>query len=69
MLQADGGASFFTGFVSGVGEVWASVQIAMAAGLPCTALRDAMLTHPTFVEGADLIVLLCTFGVKPNQSA
>ena len=28
-----------------------SVQIAMIAGLPYTALRDAVLTHPTLVEG------------------
>jgi hypothetical protein len=28
-----------------------SVQIAMNAGLPYTALRDAILTHPTLVEG------------------
>ena len=33
------------------GEVMASVQIAMMAGLPYTTLRDAMLTHPTLVEG------------------
>jgi hypothetical protein len=29
----------------------AAVQIAMIAGLPHTALRDAVLTHPTLVEG------------------
>jgi hypothetical protein len=23
----------------------------MAAGLPCTALRDMVLTHPTMAEG------------------
>ncbi len=28
-----------------------AVQIAMTAGLPYTALRDAILTHPTLVEG------------------
>jgi hypothetical protein len=28
-----------------------AVQIAMIAGLPFTALRDAVLTHPTLVEG------------------
>ena len=28
-----------------------SVQIAMIAGLPYTALRDAILTHPTLAEG------------------
>jgi hypothetical protein len=28
-----------------------AVQIAMIAGLPYTALRDAVLTHPTLAEG------------------
>jgi pyruvate/2-oxoglutarate dehydrogenase complex dihydrolipoamide dehydrogenase (E3) component len=41
----------FTGFGVGAGEILASVQIAMTAGLPYTALRDAILTHPTLVEG------------------
>ena len=35
----------------GAGEILAAVQIAMIAGLPYTALRDAVLTHPTLVEG------------------
>jgi pyruvate/2-oxoglutarate dehydrogenase complex dihydrolipoamide dehydrogenase (E3) component len=33
------------------GEVVAVVQTAMMAGLPYTALRDAVLTHPTMAEG------------------
>ena len=41
----------FTAFGVGAGEILASVQIAMIAGLPYTALRDAVLTHPTLVEG------------------
>ena len=41
----------FTAFGVGAGEVMASVQIAMIAGLPYTALRDAVLTHPTLTEG------------------
>jgi pyruvate/2-oxoglutarate dehydrogenase complex dihydrolipoamide dehydrogenase (E3) component len=41
----------FTGFGVDAGEVLASVQIAMIGGLPYTALRDAILTHPTLVEG------------------
>jgi pyruvate/2-oxoglutarate dehydrogenase complex dihydrolipoamide dehydrogenase (E3) component len=41
----------FTAFAVGVGEILAAVQIAMIAGLPYTALRDAVLTHPTLVEG------------------
>ena len=35
----------------GAGEMMGATQIAMIAGLPYTALRDAILTHPTFVEG------------------
>ena len=41
----------FTVFGVGAGEIMATVQIAMIAGLPYTALRDAVLTHPTLVEG------------------
>jgi pyruvate/2-oxoglutarate dehydrogenase complex dihydrolipoamide dehydrogenase (E3) component len=41
----------FTALGVGAGEVLGSVQVAMIAGLPYTALRDAVLTHPTLVEG------------------
>ena len=41
----------FTAFGVGAGEIMAAVQIAMIAGLPYTALRDAVLAHPTLVEG------------------
>ena len=41
----------FTAFGVGAGEIMASVQIAMIAQLPYTALRDAILTHPTLPEG------------------
>jgi pyruvate/2-oxoglutarate dehydrogenase complex dihydrolipoamide dehydrogenase (E3) component len=41
----------FTAFGVGAGEIMASVQVAMIAGIPYTALRDAILTHPTLVEG------------------
>jgi len=41
----------FTAFGVGAGEVLAAVQVAMIAGLPYTALRDAVLTHPTLAEG------------------
>ena len=33
------------------GEIMGAVQIAMIADLPYTALRDAVLTHPTLLEG------------------
>jgi len=41
----------FTVFGAGAGEILGAVQIAMIAGLPYTALRDAVLTHPTLIEG------------------
>jgi pyruvate/2-oxoglutarate dehydrogenase complex dihydrolipoamide dehydrogenase (E3) component len=41
----------FTVFGVGAGEIMGAVQIAMIAGAPYTALRDAVLTHPTLVEG------------------
>jgi pyruvate/2-oxoglutarate dehydrogenase complex dihydrolipoamide dehydrogenase (E3) component len=41
----------FTALGVSAGEILASAQVAMIAGLPYTALRDAVLTHPTLVEG------------------
>ena len=41
----------FTAFGVEAGEVMATVQVAMLAGLPYTALRDAVFTHPTMLEG------------------
>jgi pyruvate/2-oxoglutarate dehydrogenase complex dihydrolipoamide dehydrogenase (E3) component len=52
----------FTAFGVGAGEVMASVQIAMLAKLPYTALRDAVITHPTLTEG--LVIL---FSAVPSH--
>jgi hypothetical protein len=41
----------FTAFGVDAGEIMSSVQIAVIAGLPYTALRDAILAHPTLLEG------------------
>ena len=41
----------FTALAVDGGEIMSSVQIAMIAGLPYTAFRDAILTHPTLAEG------------------
>jgi pyruvate/2-oxoglutarate dehydrogenase complex dihydrolipoamide dehydrogenase (E3) component len=41
----------FTAVAVDAGETMASVQTAMMAGLPYTALRDAIWAHPTLVEG------------------
>ena len=51
----------FTAFGVGAGEVLGAVQVAMIAGLPYTALRDAVLTHPTLVEG-----LISLFSSAPS---
>jgi pyruvate/2-oxoglutarate dehydrogenase complex dihydrolipoamide dehydrogenase (E3) component len=52
LVEADGDRILgFTGLGVDAGEILSSVQIAMTAGLPYTALRDAVLTHPTLVEG------------------
>ena len=48
----------FTGFGIGAGELLPAVQLAMSAGLPYTALRDSILTHPTLSEG--LVALFAT---------
>lgn len=40
-----------TAFGVGAAEIPTSVQIAMNADLPYRPLRDAILTHPTLVEG------------------
>jgi pyruvate/2-oxoglutarate dehydrogenase complex dihydrolipoamide dehydrogenase (E3) component len=45
----------FTGFAVDAEEIMGSVQIAMIAGLPYTALREAILTHPTLVEGLNFL--------------
>jgi pyruvate/2-oxoglutarate dehydrogenase complex dihydrolipoamide dehydrogenase (E3) component len=52
----------FTAFGVGAGEIMSAVQIAMIAGLPYTRLRDAILTHPTLVEG-----LISLFSSAPTN--
>jgi pyruvate/2-oxoglutarate dehydrogenase complex dihydrolipoamide dehydrogenase (E3) component len=49
----------FAAFGVGAGEVMGCVQIAMLGGIPYTALRDAVLAHPTIPEG---LVALFSFG-------
>jgi pyruvate/2-oxoglutarate dehydrogenase complex dihydrolipoamide dehydrogenase (E3) component len=45
----------FTAFSPAAGEIMAVVQTAMIARLPYTALRDAILTHPTMAEGLGVL--------------
>jgi pyruvate/2-oxoglutarate dehydrogenase complex dihydrolipoamide dehydrogenase (E3) component len=66
LVESDGERILgFTAVGVGAGETMASVQIAMIAGLPYTALRDAVLTHPTLAEG--LGVLFLSEPVAQNQ--
>jgi pyruvate/2-oxoglutarate dehydrogenase complex dihydrolipoamide dehydrogenase (E3) component len=53
----------FTMFGVMAGEVMATVQVAMLGGLPYTALRDAVFTHPTMLEG-----LIPLFSAVPARS-
>jgi pyruvate/2-oxoglutarate dehydrogenase complex dihydrolipoamide dehydrogenase (E3) component len=41
----------FTAFGSSAGEVISVMQLAIANGLPYTAVRDSTFTHPTIAEG------------------
>lgn len=41
----------FAAFGAGAGEIMSCVQIAMISGAPYTAIREAILAHPTFPEG------------------
>jgi pyruvate/2-oxoglutarate dehydrogenase complex dihydrolipoamide dehydrogenase (E3) component len=52
LIEKDGDRILgFTAFGVEAGEIMPAVQVAMAAGLPYTALRDLVLTHPTMAEG------------------
>jgi pyruvate/2-oxoglutarate dehydrogenase complex dihydrolipoamide dehydrogenase (E3) component len=63
LVEADGDRILgFTAFGAGAGEVLAVAQVAMAGGLPYTALRDAVLTHPTIAEG-----LIALFTATPTK--
>ncbi|HJQ14184.1 MAG TPA: FAD-dependent oxidoreductase [Anaerolineales bacterium] len=54
----------FTVFGVDGGEIMSAVQIAMIGNLPYTALRDAILAHPTLAEG--LMVLFSSVPTEVN---
>ena len=54
----------FTAFAVDAGEIMPSIQTAMMARLPYTAIRDAIWSHPTLVEG-----LFPLFSSTPSLSA
>ncbi len=51
LVGADGRILGFTALGAEASEAMAVVQTAMLGGLPYTALRDAIFTHPTAAEG------------------
>ncbi|HKO11492.1 MAG TPA: FAD-dependent oxidoreductase [Acidobacteriaceae bacterium] len=53
----------FAAFGVGAGEIMGCIQIAMLGGLPYTALREAVLAHPTIPEG-----LISLFSATPSSS-
>jgi len=55
----------FTALGMEAGEIIAAIQVAMLAGLPYTALRDAIFTHPTMLEG--LIPLFSAVPASPQK--
>jgi pyruvate/2-oxoglutarate dehydrogenase complex dihydrolipoamide dehydrogenase (E3) component len=57
----------FTALATQAGELMSVVHTAMLAKLPYTALRDAILTHPTMAEG--LIVLFAGVPAKSKAGA
>ena len=63
LVAEDGTILGFTVFGVDGGEIMGAVQMAMLGKLPYTAIRDAVLTHPTLMEG--LIVL---FSSVPTQA-
>jgi pyruvate/2-oxoglutarate dehydrogenase complex dihydrolipoamide dehydrogenase (E3) component len=51
------------------GEGMAVVEMAMLTGLPYTALRDAILTHPTMAEGLNALFSSVPGGNTLNLAA
>jgi pyruvate/2-oxoglutarate dehydrogenase complex dihydrolipoamide dehydrogenase (E3) component len=62
VVAADDSILGFTIFGVDGGEIMGAVQIAMLGKLPYTAIREAVLTHPTLMEG--LIVLFSSVPVS-----
>lgn len=65
LIGADDRILGFTAFGAEASEMLAAVQVAMIGGLPYTALRDGIFTHPTAAEG--LIGLFSGPLVEPAQ--
>lgn len=64
LIGADDRILGFTAFAAEASEMMAVVQTAMLGGMPSTALRDAIFTHPTAAEG-----LVTLFASTPLEAA
>jgi pyruvate/2-oxoglutarate dehydrogenase complex dihydrolipoamide dehydrogenase (E3) component len=60
LVGADDHILDFTALEPRAGELLQAVQLAMAHGLPFTAVRDLVIAHPTYAEG-----LVTLFGTVP----
>jgi pyruvate/2-oxoglutarate dehydrogenase complex dihydrolipoamide dehydrogenase (E3) component len=67
LVGADDRVIGFTAFGVDGGEIMSAIQIAMIGDLPYTAIRDAILAHPTLMEG--LIVLFSSVPVSGQPSS
>jgi len=57
----------FSAFGQSAGELMATVQLAMSAKLPYTAIRDSIFTHPTYSEG--LVSLFSSIPTEVGSAA
>src|SRR5262249_62411119 len=70
LIEEDGDRILgFTAFGPEAGEAMAVVQVAMLAGLPYTARRAAVLTHPTLAEGLPAPFSAVPRGGRPSCPA
>jgi len=66
LVAADDSILGFTVFGVEGGEIMGAVQIAMLGKLPYTALRDAILTHPTLIEGLVILFMSASTSVEAH---
>jgi pyruvate/2-oxoglutarate dehydrogenase complex dihydrolipoamide dehydrogenase (E3) component len=68
LVGADDRILGFTAFGAEASELMAVVQTAMLAGMPYTALRDAIFVHPTAAEGLDGLFANAPSAPAPKES-
>src|SRR5260370_40337585 len=68
LIGADDRILGFTAFGAEASELMAVAQTAMLGGMPYTALRDAIFTHPTVAEGFVVLFANPPSAPPPNPS-